>query len=94
MPTLLICHVLPISLINWTTLFKMVTISYLKTICPLFQLRKTKSKYTADCKAFSNIARLAFKDEGNKFTEIDNGKSKLLAQLLRDSIRQMGATLF
>ncbi len=74
------CYRLPISMINWTTLFMMTALSYLKTIWPLFQLSKTKSKYTADCEAIAKIAGLAIKDKGNVFTEVDNGKSNIQVQ--------------
>ncbi len=60
-----ICYLLPISLIIWTTLFKMLTLSYLKAICPLFQLWKTTPKHTADWEAFLKIARRAIKDKVN-----------------------------
>ncbi len=59
-----ICYLLPVSMINWATLLKMTAFSYLKTIRPLSQLCKTKSKYTADCEAFSKITGLAIKDKG------------------------------
>ncbi len=60
-----ICYLLPFPMIHWTTLFKIIALTYLKTIGPLFQIWSTKSKDTAGFEAFSQRAGLAIKDKEN-----------------------------
>ncbi len=46
------------------THFNVTALCHLKTICPLYQIWKTKLKYAANWEAFSKIVRPAIKDNG------------------------------